>query len=276
MDQAAALKWIQNNIAQFGGDPNNITIFGQSAGGRSVQSLCASPQSRNMIAKAISMCAGGLTNTTFALLDTIQLAHKAMMDHFGKTTLGQMRALTFDELTKMASDYATATRRRTSFSPVIDNYFLTGSFSDIARAGQIPNIPYMFGATANDNSDMVKPIQDFCNLREQQGKPAYAYLFSRQLPGDASGAFHSADLWYVFHSQRHSWRPFTAGDEELSLKIIDFWANFAKYGNPNGKSAGEWTPYTSTSPKFMLFDADETKAICTMTETPKYLGTSSR
>ena len=201
----------------------------------------------------------------------------AIMDYFGKTTLEQMRTLTFDELTQMTGEYATATGRRLSFSPVVENYFLTGSFSDMARAGEIPNIPYMFGFTANDMSNATKPIQDFCALREQKGgKPAYAYLFSRQLPGDASGAFHSADLWYVFHSLRHSWRPFTAGDEKLSLKIVDYWTNFAKFGNPNGQGAGDWTPYSSTSPKFMVFDADETKAILTMTDTPTFLGPSAR
>jgi len=54
-DQIAALNWIQNNIEQFGGDPNNITIFGQSAGAGSVQSLCASPLSRNLISHAVSL-----------------------------------------------------------------------------------------------------------------------------------------------------------------------------------------------------------------------------
>jgi len=273
MDQAAALKWIYNNIAQFGGDPNNITIFGQSAGGGSVQTLLASPKSRNMIAKAISMSAGGLADPRPATsFDTIQYANKAMFDYFEKTTLAQMRSLSFDEITKMVSDYASATGRRLSFSPIVDNYFLTGSFSDVARAGEIPNIPYMFGFTANDLSDMIVPIQNFCALREKQGKPAYAYLFSRQLPGDGNGAFHSADLWYVFNSFRHSWRPFTAGDKELAVKIVDYWVNFAKYGNPNGQGAGIWTPYTSASPKFINFDADETKAVITMTDTPKFLG----
>jgi len=277
MDQAAALKWIKNNIAQFGGDPDNITIFGQSAGGGSVQTLLASPKSRNMIAKAISMSAGGLADRPSVPFDTIQHANKAMMEHFGKTTLNEMRALSFDELTQMTTEYAAAAGRRLSFSPVVDNYFLTGSFGEMARAGQIPNIPYMFGFTANDMSDMIKPILDFCLLREQQGgKPAYAYLFTRQLPGDESGAFHSADLWYVFHAIRHSWRPFTAGDEELSLKMVDFWTNFAKYGNPNGQGAAVWTPCTAASPKFMVMDANETKAILTMTDSPVFLGPSPR
>jgi para-nitrobenzyl esterase len=145
----------------------------------------------------------------------------------------------------------------------------------MARAGEIPNIPYIFGFTSNDMSDMTKNIGDFCLLREQQGKPAYAYLFTRQLPGDASGAFHSADLWYVFHSLRHSWRPFTKGDDAISLKIVDYWTNFAKYGDPNGKGAAEWTPYTASSPQFMVFDADDEKAIYKMTDTPEFLGRAS-
>src|SRR5664279_3301851 len=60
-DQVAALKWIKNNIAQFGGDPNNITIFGQSAGAGSVKTLCESPLAKNLFKKAIIMSGGGLS-----------------------------------------------------------------------------------------------------------------------------------------------------------------------------------------------------------------------
>ncbi|MBN2012032.1 carboxylesterase family protein [candidate division KSB1 bacterium] len=277
MDQAAALKWIHDNIEQFGGDPENITIFGQSAGAGSVQTLCASPISRDMISKAISMSGGGLGNSRMPRMsfDEVQKANKEMMDHFGKTTLEEMRALSFEELTKMASEYGTVSKKRMFYSPVVENYFLTSSFSDAALANEIPDIPYMFGYTANDLGDMTKPIQDFCALRaEKSKKPAYAYLFARQLPGDSSGAFHSSDLWYVFHSFRHSWRPFTKGDDALSLKIVDYWTNFATYGEPNGKDGGIWTPYTVESPKFMILDANENEALCSMTETPEYKGST--
>ena len=275
MDQAAALNWIHNNIEQFGGDPDNIMIFGQSAGGGSVQTLLASPKSKDMIARAVSMSAGGLSEARMPAMpfDTIQNANKAMMDYFDKTTLEDMRALSFDELTQMVSDYGAATRRRAFFSPVVDNYFLTGSFAEMARSNEIPDIPYMFGFTANDMNDMSKAVADFCLLREEQSdKPAYAYMFARQLPGDESGAFHSSDLWYVFHSFRHSWRPFTAGDEALSLHMVDYYTNFAKYGDPNGKDGSKWTPYTKETPEFMVFDANETEDISAMTDSPKFLG----
>ncbi len=278
LDQVAALKWIQNNIGQFGGDPNNITIFGQSAGAGSVQSLCASPLSKNLISHAISMSGGGLSASRPGIpLDTAQLANMKMMDFFNKTTLEELRALSFEELRQMSVDYTAATKKRVMWSPVVDGYLLTGTFSDLASAGEIADIPYMFGYTANDMNDATKAVADFCALRaEKSSKPAYAYLFARQLPGDENGAWHSSDLWYVFHAFRHSWRPFTAGDEELSIKIVDYWTNFAKSGNPNGKDEGIWTPYSADLPKFMVFDADNDKAICTMTDTPEFKGPSPR
>jgi len=278
MDQAAAMKWIYDNIEQFGGDPNNITIFGQSAGAGSVQSLCASPISKNMVSKAISMSGGGLSNARPGIpLDTAQAANKKFMDYFGKTTLDDMRTLSFDELIQMSQKYLDATKTRIGWSPVIDNYFLKKTFTDAATAKEISDIPYMIGFTANDLGDMTKPVSDFCALRStQSSKPAYAYLFQRQLPGDSSGAFHSSDLWYIFHSMKHSWRPFTEGDKALSNQMVDYWTNLAKYGNPNGKSGDVWKPYTSQSPKFMVLDADNNKAQLTMTPSPQYKGNVMR
>lgn len=278
MDQAAAVKWIHDNIEQFGGDPNNITIFGQSAGAGSVQSLCASPISKNMVSKAISMSGGGLSNARPGVpLDTAQLANKKFMDYFGKTTLDDMRTLSFDELIQMSQKYTDATKTRIGWSPVIDNYFLKKTFTDAANAKEIPDIPYMIGFTANDLGDMTKPVSDFCALRStQSSKPAYAYLFQRQLPGDSSGAFHSSDLWYIFHSMKHSWRPFTEGDKALSDQMVDYWTNFATYGNPNGKSGDVWKPYTTQSPQFMVLDADNNKAQVMMTSSPQYKGNVMR
>jgi para-nitrobenzyl esterase len=212
-------------------------------------------------------------------LDSIAAGNKRMMDYFKKTTLEDMRAISFEELNKMSTEYSSAGRGRMGMmSPITDKYFLMGSFSDAARANEIPDIPYMFGYTANDMNDMAKPIADFARLRNEKSKqPVYAYIFSRQLPEKegvkSPGAFHSSDLWYIFHSFKHSWRPFTAGDKALSLKMVDFWTNFAKYGDPNGKGQVIWTPFTKESPKFITLDVVEgDKASFVMTETPKFLG----
>jgi para-nitrobenzyl esterase len=275
LDQIAALKWIHNNIEQFGGDPNNITIFGQSAGAGSVQALCASPLSKNLIKHAISMSGGGLGNFRLGggSLDTVQAANKDMMDYFKKATLKEMRALSFDALLQMSKEYSEATKKRMFWSPIVDNYVSEGTFSEVAKAGKIADIPYMFGFTANDLFDMTKAVEDFCALRaKQSSKPAYGYFFARPLPGDTSGAFHSSDLWYVFHSFRYSWRPFTTGDNALSKQMVQYWTNFAKFGNPNGPGEGIWTTYTSASPKLLVLDVDGDKAACTLTDSPVYKG----
>ena len=278
MDQAAALKWVYDNIEQFGGDPKNITIYGQSAGAGSVQSLCASPISKGMVAKAISMSGGGLSNARPGiLLDSAQLANKKMMDYFGKTTLEAMRALSFDEMIQMSQKYTEATKLRVAWSPVIDNYFLKKTFTDAAIAKEIPDIPYMIGFTSNDLSDMTKPVSDFAGLRATQStKPVYAYLFQRQLPGDSSGAFHSSDLWYIFNSLRHGWRPFTEGDKALAKQMVDYWTNFAKSGNPNGNNGNTWKPYTAQNPGFLLLDVKGDKPELTMAPNPQYKGNAMR
>ena len=273
MDQAAALKWINKNIEQFGGDPNNVTIFGQSAGAGSVQSLVTSPMSKDLVAKAISMSGGGLGSRPGTVLDTAQANNKKFLDFFKVTQLDSMRAIPFDKLTAMAKTYADTTKARVSFGPVIDGYFLKKTFSDAALASEISDVPYMIGYTSNDLSDMTKAVQDFGALRvEKSKKPTYAYMFQRQLPGDSSGAFHSSDLWYIFHSQQHSWRPFTEGDKALATQLTDYWTNFAIYGDPNGKDGGAWTPYSAEHPEVMVFDADNDKTVLKMTATPEWKG----
>ena len=74
------------------------------------------------------------------------------------------------------------------------------------------------------------------------------------------GAFHSSDLWYVFKSLEHCWRPWTEGDWALSEKMLTAWSNFAKYGEPNAPGEEAWTPYTAAKPEFMVFKLDESDA----------------
>ena len=94
---------------------------------------------------------------------------------------------------------------------------------------------------------------------------AWAYQFARPLPTDGrenvpQGAFHSCDLWYVFKSMEHCWRPWTKGDWDLSERMLTAWTNFAKYADPNGPDGCEWEPYTAEQPEFMVWKLDEADA----------------
>ena len=101
--------------------------------------------------------------------------------------------------------------------------------------------------------------EGYALLREKQGKGrTYVYSLDRELPGDEMGAFHAADLWYVFRTLTRSWRPWEAEDYMLARACNVYWANFAKYGTPNGEAdppLPEWTPYTAADPKTMSLGA---------------------
>lgn len=277
LDQIQALKWVKNNIAQFGGDPDNIMIFGQSAGSRSVKNLCASPLSRGMFSKAVIMSGNGLVTdpTSFYAqmpdLNEVEQEIKKITDWANLTDLKKMRAASTETIYSLGTICAAVTgeRNRLAGGPVsayIDGYTMTKTFDQAALDGTLAEVPYMIGYTLNDAGSMDKSIADFCLNREEKGGKAYAYEFARPLPDDGSrknvlkGAFHSSDLWYVFKSLKNCWRPWTKGDWDLSEYMQTCWVNFAKYGDPNGPDGGEWTPYTSDKPEFMLFklnDAEE-------------------
>lgn len=86
---------------------------------------------------------------------------------------------------------------------------------------------------------------------------SYVFYFTRRLPVDDVGAFHSAELWYMFNTLSRAWRPFTEADYELSDRMVGYWTNFMKTGNPNGKSLLEWSPCTTDEPNVMILDIQE-------------------
>jgi para-nitrobenzyl esterase len=255
LDQIAALKWIKNNIQQFGGDPNNITTIGQSAGAMSVQSLVTSSLSKDLMQKAIMESGGGVTDRSQlggAQLKDAEKAGKEMMDFGGYNNPGAMRAVSVDSILALMNR-ARKERRGGMMAPVIDGYVLTNNFSEAALTDKIADIPYIIGFNTDDMGGLRNGLGQFCMLREKNGGKAYAYEFARALPGDTAGAFHSAELWYVFHTLSNSWRPFTEGDYALSDNMVDAWTNFVKYGDPNGKEKEVWRPYSEKDQQFMIF-----------------------
>ena len=285
LDQIQSLKWVKENIAQFGGDPDNVTIFGQSAGAGSVRTLAESPLARGLFHKAVIMSGGGINvpardgeeakpatpvNRFFTYNPTLQEAEadtKKVMDWAGLTDLKKMREASTEVLYTLPQIYNMVTKSDLFIMqrPIIDGYVSLKSFDEATRDGSIANVPYMIGYTLNDMGAMGPGIAEFCKVRQTHGAKAWAYEFARPLPDDGEhpeitdrlkGAFHSSDLWFVFKSLKHCWRPWTQGDWDLAEKMLTAWTNFAKYGDPNGAEEGEWTPCTAESPQFMLFQLD--------------------
>jgi para-nitrobenzyl esterase len=196
---------------------------------------------------------------------------KKVMDWAGLTDLTKLRRASTEVLYTVGHFYNTVNEEDVFLQgrPIIDGYVSLKSFDEATREGSIADVPYMIGYTLNDMGNMAPGIAEFCKVRAEQGQKAWAYEFARPLPDDGShpevtarlkGAFHSSDLWYVFKSLQHCWRPWTQGDWDLSEVMLTAWTNFAKYGDPNGPDGGEWKPYTQEDGKFMLFKLDENDA----------------
>ncbi len=279
LDQIAALRWIHSNIAAFGGDPENITILGQSAGAGSVKTLVSSPLTGDLIKKAIIQSGGGVNvppagaasggpgagrpgapaaQPAVSQMVLQGAAWKEVFDWAGFDTLEKMRAASTEEVFGLSARYAAETgkRARLGTSPVVDGYVSVEGFDAAAVAGRIKDIPYMIGYTKDDMGTPETGIRRFCELREAAGKPAFAYQFAHELPDDEAGshdmkgAFHSSELWFMFKSLDRGDRPFTQADWELAEHVVSCWTNFAKTGDPG---LG-WKAYSADAPDFMVFD----------------------
>lgn len=141
LDQAAGLKWVEENIAAFGGDPKKITIAGESAGSAAVSMQMASPLSRDRIAGAIGESGAGI-NPTMAPV-SLQEAEKTgenFVKRAGYSSIKELRALSTREVYEIFSE-----SRMFGFPTVIDGYFLPKTLPEIFEAGEQAQVPLLLG-----------------------------------------------------------------------------------------------------------------------------------
>jgi para-nitrobenzyl esterase len=294
LDQIAALRWLRTNIAAFGGDPDNVTLFGESAGASNIGYLVNSPLARGLFNRAVSQSGGFQMQERLDLPGAEAVGSALSAQLAGNPDLVALRRLSSREIWDAALRHVP----EHPYAPVIDGkVVLAGPAQAYAREG----IPYdlLIGSnedewymyvdadphglvkdladiapaargplearaarepdvrTARDKAvtlvNMVCPSYLMADAARKAGHNAWVYHFTRVRPGPGGvtlGSYHGAEIPYVFGTH-DDWLTRAATEDALTDRMIDFWASFARYGNPNGARGGEWPLFDRTNPRVM-------------------------
>lgn len=260
-DQVAALSWVKRNISYFGGDPEMVTVFGQSAGAASISYLLAAPSAEGLFQRAIMQSGGGMkppVNPWGRNLKDGERLGELFFQYMGFHSLAEGREAPAEVLLDGFWEYIKQPLVEGEpegiggfmrFAPVIDGSFLVESPMDACRRGHYPKLDYMLGSTSGEWKALT-----YLNLAWGENEirfgreSSYLYYFDKIPPG-AAKAGHSSEHHYVFQTLLRSGRHYTGVDFDLSNELADRWAAFIKEGNPNYPGGEIWTPYTREHPE---------------------------
>jgi para-nitrobenzyl esterase len=266
-DMIAALRWVKANIAAFGGDPNQVTLAGQSAGAMAIHDLLVSPLAAGLFERAIIQ--SGLPNIRPST--ALAAAEKSGEEFAHSRNAGSLAALR----AMPAADLLGPEGPR--FGPIVDGMLLPDSPEKRAANGQINDTPVMIGMVADEGSAFSPAYgtadKSGFTARERglgalyawgrerlahSKQPVYVYMFAHVEPGADSAryaAFHSSELPYVFGTlDKAPERDFRPADRALAQVVAAYWVNFVKTGDPNGAGLSSWPRLTASEPQIMRLD----------------------
>ena len=280
MDIVKALEWVRDNIEAFGGDPSNVTIFGQSGGGGKVSTLMAMPSAKGLFHKAI-VESGSIFNLMSPKYSRRIGAATVAGLGISASKVDEMASVPYE---KLLEAYQKALQRVTEEAKQ-DGAFPTG-FLDMLLFGRLPtvdgevipfqpsapealalseDVPTIIGTVYHEfTRDREDPIFRPLAIRQAEDRtaagcaPVYFYLFTWETPvlDGALGSTHCLEIPFVFDNVlRH--RTFTGGGEDavqLGHRMSTAWTTFAKTGVPAAEGLPEWKAW----PAQMTFDIEST------------------
>jgi para-nitrobenzyl esterase len=177
MDMIAAISWVKRNISAFGGDPNRITIAGQSAGSASVNCLLASPQARDLFQGAIGESGSYVLENPILHMNSLASAEKEglrIANKLNAASLKALRAIPADELQKNAGGF---------FAPIVDGYVLPASVTDTYKKNQQLHVPLLTGWNGDEGFIFgISSKEEFAKQATMFG--ADSNLFRKYFPSD--------------------------------------------------------------------------------------------
>ena len=287
LDMIAALQWVQRNIAAFGGDPNNVTIFGESGGGLKVAALMATPLASGLFHRAI-IESGGRYFDTVALKEMEKfgekLFHKLGVDK-ASDPLEAVRKLSWETIINMDQELNVEMGPEYLFmgpwQVVHDGWFLPDTLVNMFQTGRRNQVPYLIVANKGELTGPGSLIADMMikdYLRLLTGKSTaksrgYAAVFDQVPEGwrrEGCVAAHGMELHYVFGAldDAGAWAAakggytdsgakspipeVSASDRKVADNIETIWTNFAKTGNPSVKGLIDWPAWDSETDQYLL------------------------
>jgi len=286
LDLIASLKWIQSNIAAFGGDPNNVTIAGFSGGGGKVIGMLASPLAKGLSHKAIIESGSLYMLFPGTPLKDQEAIGAKLFAKLGVTTLAEARALDWKTIEKANSELGSELNMFTPAGPVwnytVDGYVFPESHDKIIRDGNHNAVPLLgvanYGEIFGARPTMLKQIpayMDIFNGNTKNGAKSYTCIFGlvpagwRELGGTTG---HGNELPYVFGFIDLPWawsemrigsafgqkRPagvttnagVTNEDMQDADEVMTIWAQFMKTGNPSVKDLIDWPAWDASGDKY--------------------------
>lgn len=257
-DQIEALRWVRRNITAYGGDPDNVTLFGQSAGGLSISWLLELPEARGLFRRA------ALQSAPLPYAGKTRMVASVIGDLFAEKLGGDPRTASVDEMLRAQQETAVANRELTgsaidpSFGPVESaEPILSGAAHG---PGDLDGLDVLYGWNADDMTAFPgdgdpaeltehtypEPLTEYAGRLREAGARTFGYRLDWSPEGSPLGATHCLELPLLLGS-REAWEgaPMLGGAswedvEEFGAALRTAWTGFARTGTPDTEATAAW------------------------------------